>query len=81
MRWCTARLIIQLAVISHVSNNMSSAILRNFQAAKAAVNAERDCRAQGAATLKARFAAVMGASVVLACVAGSSAMAPAESIW
>ena len=36
---------------------MSSAILRNFQAAKAAVNAERDCRAQGAAKLKARFAA------------------------
>mgnify|MGYP003329331465 CR=1 FL=1 len=38
---------------------MSSAIVCNFQAAKAAVHAERDCRAQGAAKLKARFAAAI----------------------
>ena len=60
---------------------MSSAILRNFQAAKAAANAERDCRAQGAATLKARFAAVMGASVdsILGLSSASPVLSPSAA--
>ena len=56
-------------------------MLRNFQAAKAAANAERDCRAQGAATLKARFAAVMGASVdsILGLSSASPVLSPSAA--
>jgi phenylacetate-coenzyme A ligase PaaK-like adenylate-forming protein len=55
--------IFPLAVISTLVTNMSTAIIRHFDAARAAISAERNCRAQGAAKLNARFAAVMGASV------------------
>ena len=47
-----------LAVISTLVTNMSTAIIRHFDAARAAISAERNCRAQGAAKLNARFAAV-----------------------
>ena len=38
---------------------MSTAIIRHFDAARAAILAERKCRAQGAAKLEARFAAAL----------------------
>jgi len=51
-----------------ISDNVSSATIRNFQAAKAAANAERDFRAQGAAKLKARFAAVASRHSTILCL-------------